>query len=316
MKNHFLICFVYRPPDSQISWYDTFETEMMHALSKNTNVMILGDFNIDFMKSIPSRWSTFLTTYGLHQLITEPTRVTASSVTLIDHIYTTNPENIVDISVPIYAPGDHYPISCTINKFSKLINRKSQHLEIKYRNFKSFNEDLFLEDLSKQPFDIVCEITDPNEALDLWIFLITNVLDKHAPVLTKRIKRKYQPEWFNDEIRDSIFQRDYFHKKKDFENYKLCRNKVTRLLRSSKSKFFKEAITSDRSCKVLWKHLRDMNSTTHHEIESLLHEGETINDRKDIVKCFNEHFCTVGENLVPNAHSTFESEKGFKLCQF
>jgi hypothetical protein len=39
-------------------------------------------------------------------MITEPTRVTTASVTLIDHIYTTNPENFIDIKVPYYAISD------------------------------------------------------------------------------------------------------------------------------------------------------------------------------------------------------------------
>ena len=47
----------------------------------------MGDFNIDFLKPLPSKWSTFITTYGLHQMAVDPTRVTSTSVTLIDHTY-------------------------------------------------------------------------------------------------------------------------------------------------------------------------------------------------------------------------------------
>ncbi|CAG2190140.1 unnamed protein product [Mytilus edulis] len=133
----------------------------------------------------------------------------------------TNPTSLINVIVPSYAPGDHYPVSCTVNKFAKLIKDKpDSHFEIKYRNFKTFNDEMFLQDLSNQPFDIIQEINDPNEAMDMWYYLLVNVLDKHAPVVTRRVKNKCQPEWYTNEIGKSKFQRDYFHKKKDTENYK------------------------------------------------------------------------------------------------
>ncbi|CAC5385019.1 unnamed protein product [Mytilus coruscus] len=113
----------------------------------------------------------------------------------------TNPTSLINVTVPSYAPGDHYPVSCTVNKFAKLIKDKSDsHYEIKYRNFKTFNDEMFLQDLSNQPFDIIHEINDPNEAMDMWYYLLVNVLDKHAPVVTRRVKNKYQPEWYTNEI--------------------------------------------------------------------------------------------------------------------
>lgn len=220
-KESFLLCFVYRPPNSQTSWYTYFENEVVKGLSINDNILLMGDFNIDFLKPLPSKWSTFITTYGLHQMVVDPTRVTSTSVTLIDHIYSTNPTSLINVIVPSYAPGDHYPVSCTVNKFAKLIKDKpDSHFEIKYRNFKTFNDEMFLQDLSNQPFDIIQEINDPNEAMDMWYYLLVNVLDKHAPVVTRRVKNKCQPEWYTNEIGKSKFQRDYFHKKKDTENYK------------------------------------------------------------------------------------------------
>jgi hypothetical protein len=34
-------------------------------------------------------------TYGFYQMINNPTRVTSSTITLIDHIYTTFPDNVI-----------------------------------------------------------------------------------------------------------------------------------------------------------------------------------------------------------------------------
>ncbi|VDI31632.1 ATP-dependent DNA helicase 2 subunit 2 [Mytilus galloprovincialis] len=137
----------------------------------------------------------------------------------------------------------------------------------------------------------------------------TSVEDKHAPVVTKRIKNKYQPEWFTDEICKSAHQRDYYHKNKDTDNYKKYRNLTNTLIRSSKSKYFMEAINNDKNCKTLWRHLKDLNSTTGHDIDMITYEDKNLTDKIDIVNCLNDHFSSVGEKLIPHPHSNFESEK-------
>ena len=146
-ENSFLICFVYRPPDSPSIWYKNFEKEIINASIMNKEIIFLGDLNIDYLKPVPTSWETILTTHGFFQMITEPTRVTTTSVTLIDHIYTTNPENFTDIKVPYYAISDHYPICCT-NKSKSCQNSQTQsHKTISNRNFKHFDDNNFLEDL-------------------------------------------------------------------------------------------------------------------------------------------------------------------------
>jgi hypothetical protein len=47
------------------------------------------------LKPLPSRWNSFMKTYGFYQMINNPTRVTSSTITLIDHIYTTFPDNVI-----------------------------------------------------------------------------------------------------------------------------------------------------------------------------------------------------------------------------
>ncbi|CAC5394341.1 unnamed protein product [Mytilus coruscus] len=67
-KESFLLCFVYRPPNSQTSWYTNFENEVVNGLSINDNILLMGDFNIDCWKPLPSKWLSFIKTYGLHQM--------------------------------------------------------------------------------------------------------------------------------------------------------------------------------------------------------------------------------------------------------
>jgi hypothetical protein len=40
----------------------------------------------------------------------------------------------------------------------------------------------------------------PNHALKIWYNLFNEILNKHSPIVTKRVKRDKQPEWYNTEV--------------------------------------------------------------------------------------------------------------------
>jgi len=93
----FLINFVYRPPDSRQDWIDIYENQFRSAVNQFPEIFIFGDFNILFTSNntcCNSKWSTFYSKYSLTQLITEPTRVTQNTSSIIDHIYTTYPDQV------------------------------------------------------------------------------------------------------------------------------------------------------------------------------------------------------------------------------
>ena len=77
------LCFIYRPPNSNVSWYQHFDKELTNASAKNDYVLITGDINIDYLKPLPSNWETILSTYGLDQLVHDPNRVTSKR----SHLY-------------------------------------------------------------------------------------------------------------------------------------------------------------------------------------------------------------------------------------
>ena len=60
---------------------------------------ILGDLNCNILTNTinqpTKKLKEILETYQLSQLITEPTRITANSYTLIDHYITSTPEKVV-----------------------------------------------------------------------------------------------------------------------------------------------------------------------------------------------------------------------------
>jgi hypothetical protein len=61
---------------------------------ENLPLVVLGEFNSDIMSSRPqsSRLQNLMLNFGFTQLVSEPTRVKRESMSMIDLLYTTNPE--------------------------------------------------------------------------------------------------------------------------------------------------------------------------------------------------------------------------------
>ena len=262
---------------------------------------------------MPSQWDTILSTYGLDQIVYDPTRVTSKSVSLIDHIYTTRPEDNIYANIPIKCPSDHYPVSLSLRygKQNKRHTRPNDHKVIRYRNFKNFNEELFLHDLKNQNFIEILQATDPNTALDMWYDKFVNTLNKHAPTICKRVKKNVQPEWHKADFTELRQQRDYCHKIKDFDNFKRNKNKLTSSIRSSKTKYFSEAIQSGKNIGELWKHLKDISSQSKSQISSINVDGQTFDNVADICEKFNDHFSSVADRIIQNPQNNASIDK---LC--
>ena len=102
--------------------------------------------------------------YGLQQLITEATRVTPTSATLIDVIYTNCPYKVVCSGVRHISISDH-SIVFTYRKLS--VNGMSGgHNAITYRNFRKFNRINFRNYIASHCWDHLYNSTDPNE---MWL---------------------------------------------------------------------------------------------------------------------------------------------------
>ena len=79
------------------------------------------------------RLSTIFRDAGMKQITSAstPTRVTRCSALLLDHLYVTHPEQIMESLVPIYGLSDHDPV-CFVHRSRGPKSPKSHHDTIKY----------------------------------------------------------------------------------------------------------------------------------------------------------------------------------------
>ena len=142
-----LISYCYRPLSSMADGINRIENETDKCSSEQRETILLGNFNFNLLHDTQSSktWLRTINAFNCHQLIKTPVRVTNASQTLIDHLYSSVPENIIEITVPHLAVSDQYPI-CFIRQTSSYPTGPV-HKTINYRDTKNFNEIAFLNDL-------------------------------------------------------------------------------------------------------------------------------------------------------------------------
>ena len=113
---------------------------------------------------------------------------------------------------------------------------------MKYRSFKNFDQDMFLEDLNRCTWDSIKDINDVDHNVEMWYNLIIGVVDKHLPFKTKRVKRIKQPDWMTTDILECMRQRDHCKSVKNYTVYKILRNKCVSLIREAKTTYYQSCI--------------------------------------------------------------------------
>ena len=100
-----------------MSLFNEFEELVNKIDAGNWEFFLLGDINVDLMPDTTLANAVKLKhiydIYGLEQLITEPTRVTRNSSTLIDLCITNSPPKITKCGVVQLAISDHALIYMT-----------------------------------------------------------------------------------------------------------------------------------------------------------------------------------------------------------
>ena len=126
------------------------------------------------------------------------------------------------------------------------------------------------------------------------------ILNKHAPLKTKRVKRNNQPGWMNDGIKVPITQRDINHYNQNWNQY--WRNKTTPLILSAKKDFFNRAITENKDKTYLWRHVKDLNGKTAASKlpDELVIGCDSYLEPQDVVEKLNIFFSSISDKMKTN----------------
>ena len=122
-----LVGTMYRPPHAQPSLLTELETMLEGATSEGKDISLMGDLNINLLapSNLSNKLSLIANEYNLTQLISKPTWITNHSQTLIDVLFTSNPDLFTSTGTAELTGSDHLMIygECTAkvqqNMYSK-----------------------------------------------------------------------------------------------------------------------------------------------------------------------------------------------------
>ena len=269
-----------------------------NALNLGYEIILLGDLNIDTSQKqtrVNNPIYDLCNILNMENLIHDPTRITSSSSTTIDHIITSMSHNHKASGVVEIAISDHYLVYTVLNFYKKFNLPKI----VTIRSFKSFDICLFLTDLQTVLGSVKFNVSDNiNQAWITWKTIFNAVSKRHAPTRECRVKDRLNP-WMSDDILKLMYKRDYIHKKwvetkreSIFHQYKNIRNMITSKIRHAKSDYFTDGINasagnSRRTWKVL-KHALNTSNKNNNVPPSLTSDS------------LNQYFTSVGPNLAGN----------------
>ena len=278
------------------------------AHKENKEMILMGDLNVNLLGtgSLVSALSLITEEYCLTQLISEPTRLTPTSETLTDVIFTTHPDQ--------FASSGTFPFS---NSGHLLIyGERTVRIEVsqsytKVRCYKKCDPEAFLADLDDVPWHTMEVFTSVDDKLDCWRSLFTSVVDEHFPLRSVHL-RNHSLKWMNDRVVKLMRSCNYFRTKfkrtkcpSDWNKFKLLKKAVIRELRRAKAVYFADiGHTISGNPRKGWNLLNSaVRPKQRGHIGSIVTpSGESITSSADIVHSFNDHFSAL-YNSLPSAHS-------------
>lgn len=272
-------------------------------------ITILGDLNCDGLKKTGTEYKAlekFCTDMNLKQLITKPTRITATTESLLDVILVSS-NNSVLVSGVI-----HRPISDHSIVFVKLKVKKPKITPqyITTRSYKKYNADLFVTDLAKEADSLLTIFvqTDVDSKLNILNDTLQSVLSLHAPV--KQIKLRSRPcPFVNQEIKDLMRSRDLFLKqfiqsRQDTEwiNFKHSRDLVKKKLQEAeRDHTFEEVTANKNNSGSLWKIINRAIPSKDKQRPAFIKDVAVLTNE------FNQFFAKVGLNAADAAQRLREN---------
>ena len=308
-----LITVVYRHPNSKCDFMDKFEHLVISLDQTNQDSIITGDFNSDYNKvnmpgSIAKTLDNITLTYNYQQLISQATRVTDRSSTIIDLTFT-NIDSKIKHGVAIVTVTDHLMNFLVLQLKKEPTHR---HNYVTTRNYKHMNNDKFLNDLKNIPWSLIETFNDIDDAWFTWKSMFLQLVDSHAPLRKFRAKTKTCP-WFSADIENLKTIRDEYHARAidshdlhAWDVYKKLRNYITNQCREAKKNFIQEKIASSSgNSKDMWGVLKNLlPQKSHSDISGLEIGSKFVTLAKDMANEFNSFFINIGKNLADKIQST------------
>ena len=290
---------------------------MCNLLSSNTENVLLGDFNIDLLKTNRqvTELSNLMIDIGLTANIRLPSRIETMNgtikCTLIDNIFTRP-----DLQGYYYSItdkiADHYIQGFDLTSKTGVRSGNEQYIE--YRNFSSENMDKVKELLTNVDWQCMCDM-ELDEMVSFLTNTIRNAIDKTIPIKKIKKTKKMDNVWFTKGMQKSkltlrklekrFAKYPFYSNKIQLENYYKTYKSIIR--KAKNSHYYNLLNNSWGDSRKQWETINEICgklSKDTRSIKSLKNSfGTRIIDNKKMAEEFGKYFSNIGPS-ISNKYNT------------
>jgi hypothetical protein len=289
-------------------------TLLFDNLQNSKNVIVAGDFNIDLTKfnnnSNINDYLDNIIANGYIPKITNPTRLTCRTGTLIDNFFIKLSDNFsyTTAGIMMQAISDHLPYFITLDYLKPNINTSGRITICKsdtaaLNNFRNF---LINADIMNQ----INSCQNVNRKYEILQSIVLEGLNECLPIKTCRFN-KYKHKkclWITSGILHSIKQRDKLYKQLksistfhplydtanvNFKTYNLILKKKS--IRLAKQSYYQNCFSKFKNdAKNTWNTIKEIINKSKPEAnfpDYFVKNDSKITDTLDIANAFNDFFC-------------------------
>ena len=310
---------VYRPPNSDVSLFNSDLLSILnniHLGSRNNLVIIAGDFNLNLLSTIShaatADFVNNMMSYNFISTISNPTRITEQSATLIDNIFV-NSVKYDYCSAIVYSDiSDHLPIALHLKRTLPTY-KVSKKAYLTKRFFDANSIENFNCHLARNNWnDLYLSLTNVNtsHAYDYFANEYKSIFNKHFPEKNIKLSNRMTPRhpWMTKGlmkscVKKSKLYRQFCNKKTPAskQRYIDYRKHLKRLLDKAEQDYYRDKFKIiSGNIKETWKLLGSIfgKNVYNDTINCFNVNGVDINNKQEIVDKFNDYFVSIGSRLA------------------
>ena len=307
---------IYRPPNTDIRLFNEILTDLLSKLrTENKLVYLMGDYNINLLSSethaLTSEFLELMFSNMYVPLINRPTRVSKSTATIIDNIFTNCKHFDSAFSGIMYTDiSDHFPVFV-------IDNLQTQNEDTPYslrRFYNNRNIERFKNELNNIDWNDVLDITDPQSAYTLFFNKLTLIYNRCFPL--KKVKDTYYnlKPWLTENIKQCIkCKNKLFAKSKKHPsfyndaNYLRYKKTLQRVMRYAERDYYDTKFSEYKNdLAKSWKVIKQViNRRKRGTMSSKFNIGNKIvSEKAEIADSFNKFYVNIGPSLAGKIPAT------------
>ena len=319
-----IIGSIYRPPNTNPDEFTDWIRSTIPSLP-SSDIVIGLDHNMDLLKCDSHRPTReFLHTLldlGLMPVITQPTRLSHTSATLIDNILINQKENenydsyILEDNI-----SDHLPCACILQdiKAAKRDTKTITTRQMKRMNIKRLNEEISEINWNQ----VINTSLDLDNKMEQVIDTTNELINRFLPHITKQVsynKLRKEP-WITSALMKSIKRSKNLYMKQlkgtitDHIKYKDYNNILKKVKRHAKKQYYIDRCTEFKSnTKQLWRTINKIIGKSNDKtntVSELTINSKSVKHPATIANHFCSYFSNIGRQFaekIPKSKKTIET---------